>query len=256
MKRVAIVGFGRFGELLCDLLAPNHSLAVVESNTARRQLAKDKGYSLIDITDIGACDVVVFAVPISAIEEVVAQATQCVTADQLVMDICSVKVYPVRVMRQMLSHCQIIATHPMFGPDSASKGLEGLQVAICPIRASDANVEMVVSFWQKLGVEVLMTTPEAHDKDAAYSQAFTYSIAKLILGVDVTHVRLTTRSFNAIAEVARLSANDSPQLFHDMLYYNPYFASMKAKLTASMEDTRTVLQAIEDEQSQTQIFGR
>jgi prephenate dehydrogenase len=143
----------------------------------------------------------------------------------------------------------------MFGPDSASHGLQGLQVAICPLTISDSNLHRILRFWQKHGVTIVTTTPEAHDRDAAYSQAFTYSMAKIILGMQMDDVKLKTMSFMALSEVARLSANDSDQLFHDMLYYNPYFKAMKAELLASMATTEARLVAIEQEQTTTKIFS-
>lgn len=254
MKTVAIIGYGRFGELLAQILRSDFTVTVVEADAKRIAAAKMSAIELIELKHIVSSDIVIFAVPISAIDKVVQDAAPYIHDGQLIMDVCSVKVYPARIMQRHLNNCQIIATHPMFGPDSASKGLKGLQLAVCPINASDANVDMISSFWAQLGVEVILTTPEAHDRDAVYSQAFTYSIAKIILGVDISGVKLATRSFNAIAEVARLSANDSAQLFHDMLYYNPYFKSMKADLIASTDDMKAVLQTIEDEQDQTQIF--
>lgn len=254
MKHIAIVGFGRFGELLADLLAPDYTVAVVESDPARRAAATGKGYNAIALQDIAASDTVVFAVPISAIEQVVAEAAPFITPQHVAMDICSVKVHPSNVLRKHVPQAQIIATHPMFGPDSASKGLAGLQVALCPLTASEATVAEVAAAWKRLGLEVVMTTPEQHDQDAVLSQSFTYSVAKIILNMHLPAVNLTTRSYNALTEVARLSANDSEQLFHDMLYYNPYFKSMKAKFTAAMDSTRTLLRSIEDEQNRTQIF--
>lgn len=170
------------------------------------------------------------------------------------MDICSVKVHPANVMRKYLPNARLVATHPMFGPDSASKGLAGLQVAVCPLNVDETVTNEVVSLWKDIGVDVIVTTPEAHDKDSVLSQAFTYSIARIILGMNLSAVKLTTRSFNDIADVARLSANDSDQLFHDMLYYNPYFKAMKKEMLDSIVSTTNQLNQIEKEQVGTGIF--
>ncbi|MBL8031774.1 MAG: prephenate dehydrogenase [Candidatus Doudnabacteria bacterium] len=254
MKNIAIIGYGRFGELLSRLLSTNYTIYVVENDSTNAEAAKNEGYDVIELADIRQCDTVIFAVPISAIEQVVKEAANYINEGHLVMDICSVKVHPANVMRRHLPDTQIIATHPMFGPDSASNGFAGLQVAICPITANDDFVQEVDAAWKKLGVETLLTTPEQHDKDAVLSQSFTYSLAKLILNMNIPEVTLTTRSFNALREVARLSANDSEQLFHDMLYYNPYFAQMKQELQRSIDATLDVLGQIEREQEASKIF--
>lgn len=254
MNKIAIIGYGRFGALLCDLLAPNYEVAVVENDVARQALVLGKSLKLIDLTDLDSFDTIIFAVPISSFENVVATAAQYISNNQLVMDICSVKVHPANVLLKYLPGAKLVATHPMFGPDSASKGLAGLQVAVCPLNVDEAIADEVVSLWKGIGVDVIVTTPEVHDKDSVLSQAFTYSIAKIILGMNLSGVKLTTRSFNDIADVARLSANDSEQLFHDMLFYNPYFQTMKKELINSINSTIDRLDQIEKEQVETGIF--
>ncbi len=256
MYNIVIIGYGRFGELLAEILGAQFRISIVENDESRRQTALQNKHNLIQLTDIGQFDTVVFAVPISCIEQVIVEASQYILDEQLVMDICSVKVHPANVMNKYLSHAKLIATHPMFGPDSASKGLAGLQVAVCPLNAGKDLTNQVVTMWRHLGVEVVTTTPEQHDKDAVMSQSFTYSLAKILLGVDMSGVTLTTRSYQALSEVAKLSANDSEQLFHDMLYYNPYFAEMKAELQKSIENTSHILDSIEKEQKKSGIFDQ
>jgi len=252
MNTIAIVGYGRFGELLHELLAPKFELAVIESEEARAALAREKS---IELKDLARFDTVIFAVPISSLDSVVAAAAECISDNQLVMDVCSVKVHPANVLRKNLPNAKLVASHPMFGPDSASRGLAGLQVAICPLNVSDDVTAEVRGLWEDLGLDMLITTPEAHDKDSVLSQAFTYSIARIILGMELSNVQLTTRSFNAITEVAYLSGKDSPQLFHDMLYYNPYFPAMKAELIGSIKSTLEKLDEIETEQHTSEIFS-
>ena len=254
MNKIAIIGYGRFGALLCDLLAPKYEIAVVETHTSRQNVVTEKSLRLVELSDLGGYDTIIFAVPISTFEEVVSEASQYISDSQLVMDISSVKVHPANILRKHLSHAKLIATHPMFGPDSASKGLKGLQVAVCPLNVTQHTVDDVVSFWEAIGTDVLITTPESHDKDAVLSLAFTHSIAKVISGMNISDVQLTTRSFNDIVEVAKLSANDSDQLFHDMLFYNPYFREMKKSFLLSLHSLVGRLEEIEKEQIEAGFF--
>jgi prephenate dehydrogenase len=140
MKHVAIIGFGRFGELLSDLLSSNYEIAVIESDSSRLTAATEKGYRSAELKDLNSFDTIIFAVPISVIDGEIAKATQYITNSQLVMDICSVKVYPANVLKKYLPDSRLIATHPMFGPDSANKGLAGHQIAVCPINAEGSQV--------------------------------------------------------------------------------------------------------------------
>ncbi len=254
MKSIAIIGYGRFGQLLASLAKTHFEIHILESDVEKTQQATQEGYEVITIDQLNRVDYIFVAVPISLFEATIKAIEPHLRSSQVVIDLCSVKVYPVAIMKKYLKNVQILGSHPMFGPDSASKGLEGLQVALCPINITEDNLETVRSFWESMGVKSLETTPEEHDMDTAYSQAFTYSIADIINNTNVPDIRFRTRSFNSIYEVATLSAKDSKQLFHDMLFYNPYFADMKVKLENSFGRTLTTLDAIQAEQDESELF--
>ena len=249
MKKLGIIGYGRFGALLASLAQHDCSVHVVETNSNKQAAAREAGFDLITFDQLKDMDIIVPAVPISSFESIVKQLASIVHKAQLVADVCSVKVYPATIMKRYLTNCQILATHPLFGPDSAKTGLRGLSVALCPLQVSDNNLNLVATFWEKQGVKVIYTTPEEHDKETVYSQAFTYSISRIVLGMQLPQITFTTKSYNKLAHIADLSARDTEQLFHDMLYYNPYFTNMRRKLTAAIAETEARLDEIEEEQS-------
>ena len=74
--------------------------------------------------------------------------------------------------------------------------------------------------------------------------------------MDIPNIVLKTRSFNDITEVAALAVKDTDQLFHDMLYYNPYFPQMKQRLEKAMQRVVTVLNEIESEQKNSGLFSK
>ncbi len=153
---------------------------------------------------------------------------------QLIVDVCSVKVHPAKIMAEELSECELIATHPMFGPDSAARGLTELKLAFCPLAASPENQNMVRYFWETKGVEVIETTPEEHDRQAAYSQAMPYIIAHALNGISLPELTFPTRSSRSLYDIAHYSAKDSEQLFRDMLAYNPFVQAMLDEFEPSM----------------------
>lgn len=254
MKKTAIVGFGRFGELLANLGKGTFDFYIVESNPARREAAEKSGFTLLPFESLTDMEFIVLAVPISQIESTIRALAPLVDERHTVIDICSVKAYPARLMQKYLSRCQLLATHPMFGPDSAKRGLQGLQVAFCPLRINPVDAQLVRDFWTNQGVVVTETTPEQHDRDSVYSQAFTYSVARIILNMRMPEVGFRTRSFDNLMQVAEFSANDSDQLFHDMLFYNPYYPEMKKQLEGAIAQTQQRLDEIATEQSEVKPF--
>lgn len=254
MKKIGIIGFGRFGELLASLTANKFETYIIESNEARAHRAASLGFAVISIEDATALDFIFLAVPISLLEPTISALAPHVNENHVIIDLCSVKMYPAMLMKKYLAKSQLLCSHPMFGPDSAKKGLQGLQVALCPLTIEEDNLGLIKEFWSSYGCEIVITTPDQHDKDVVFSQAFTYTIAKIILNAGLPPVKLQTRSFQAITEVAALSANDTDQLFHDMLFYNPYFAQMKLQLEEAIVQTNTVLDTIQVDQSSAKLF--
>lgn len=250
MKTAAIIGFGRFGELLASLCSPTFELTIIESSPEKAQAAQTQGYKVMPFESVADPDFIFLAVPISELEQTLIKLAPLLHEEQVVMDLCSVKVYPMKLMLKYLTTGQILGTHPMFGPDSGAKGLEGLRVAICPVNITPNNLKIIKDFWASHSLVVTETSPDNHDQDSVYSQAFTYSLAKIILSMDLPQITFKTRSFNALTEIATLSANDTNQLFHDMLFYNPYFSKMRSQLHAAIAKTDAVLAQIEVEQSE------
>lgn len=255
MKSAAIVGFGRFGELFGQLAKDEFNVAVVEQDPTRQEIARSLGHSLVDLPDIGSFDLTVIAVPISSFANTVKDLHPYVRAGQLVTDVCSVKVYPAQQMRMHLPNCQTIATHPMFGPDSAARGLSHLRLAYCPLNASPEAQSLLRNFWESKSVDVIDTTPEMHDQDAAYSQALPYIIAHVLNGMDLPDLTFTTRSSEALYDIAHYSAKDSKQLFRDMLAYNPYARAMLELINNSLDTALGLAQELAssrvDEEAQT-----
>lgn len=133
-------------------------------------------------------------------------------------------------------------------------GCKGCKSRSAPLHINPVDAQLVRDFWTSQGVVVTETTPEQHDRDSVYSQAFTYSVARIILNMRMPEVGFRTRSFDNLTQVAEFSANDSDQLFHDMLFYNPYYPEMKKQLEGAIAQTQQRLDEIATEQSEVKPF--
>lgn len=247
-QTAAIIGFGRFGKLLAEIVGTDFSVKIVESDEKRRTEAKKQGFEPINFEALGDVDVIFLAVPIAMLETVLKQLAPIVRKQQTVLDICGVKVYPAKLMQHYLPDCRTLATHPLFGPDSARNGLKGLKIALCPLDSDKATVDFWQKFWMDKGVEVIKTTPEQHDHDMIYALGLTQTLARLVGHMDVPDLALTTSGFDAVKQVTDFSLSDTDQLYHDMLYYNPFFQEMKQRLSKASSKVLHQLDHIAEEQ--------
>ena len=161
-------------------------------------------------------------------EELLKKISPKIKEKSLVVDVSSVKVKPVELMLKYLpSSVQILATHPLFGPQSGKNGIEGLNMVISPIRMKHPNkFEHFLS--HQLRLNVLVRTPELHDKQMAYVQALTHFVGRAINEMDVPDVEQKTPAYEKLLEIKKNLGRDSFDLFKTIENENPYAAGIRA----------------------------
>ena len=141
---IGVVGFDRFGQFIARTFA-KHGRVVVTSRSDYTDIANGMGVTYVPLSDPEAfldegLDVIVLAVSILSFDGTVQKLAPEIQkyldkkADQggllrgpLVVDVLSVKEHPRQILLDMLpSECDILCTHPMFGPDSGKNGWHGL----------------------------------------------------------------------------------------------------------------------------------
>ena len=123
---IGIIGFSRFGQLLAKILKPYGEVFVC-NRSDRSAKAKELGVEWTSLEQVCQADWIFVAVAISATEEIIKKIASLLKKGSLVMDVCSVKVYPSQWLKKYIPrNNEIMATHPMFGPDSAANGTKDL----------------------------------------------------------------------------------------------------------------------------------
>mmetsp|Transcript_5995 Transcript_5995/g.11548 ORF Transcript_5995/g.11548 Transcript_5995/m.11548 type:complete len:402 (-) Transcript_5995:287-1492(-) len=137
---VGVIGFGRFGQFIGEKFTKYGNL-IGTSRSDYTKIANDMGAKYIPLTDLESfvmeddLDVIVVAVSIVSFEDTIKDlvphlekrirekgAGSC----PLIVDVASVKEHARNVMLKNLpEECDILCTHPMFGPDSAKHGWHG-----------------------------------------------------------------------------------------------------------------------------------
>ncbi len=238
---LGIIGFGAFGRLMAQHLRAHCHLYAYDP----AQPPATEGVAFASLAHVATCEIVVLATPVGRFETVIAAIAPYLNAGTLVLDVGSVKVVPAEIMLRCLPpHVDIIATHPLFGPQSARDGLAGLKIAVCPLRGTRAP--RVAAFLRRaLGLTVIMTTPEAHDREAAMVQGLTHLIAKVLVRMEPLPSRMTTRSFDLLLRAVDMVRHDAPEVFEAIERANPYsrqvrrrFFDLAAALDAALEERR------------------
>ncbi len=240
-KVVSVYGYGRFGKLWADILKKDFRVKVY----SRRGLKPDEinpGIEITDLTGLHDTDAMFYCVAISSLETVLMETKKLHRKDCVYFDTCSVKVEPARwMMKHLPEKSQIIATHPMFGPDSYDAATEKLPMVICNINASEDSFSYWSDYFNNDKIQVKVMTPEAHDEMVAYSQGITHYIGRVLADLNLKDTHINTLGYKKLLEIIQQTCNDSWQLFCDLQHFNPYTKKMRKDLHESIEKIYSIL---------------
>lgn len=226
---LGFIGFGAFAQLAAQHLGRHFELSAYDPSPDLAEVAQSLGVAFKSLRSVAQADVVLIAAPVSSFETCVGQIASACRPGALIVDVGSVKVIPAEIMQRLLPNdVDIVATHPLFGPQSASNGIAGLKIAVCPIRGKQ-HARVAAFLRKSLGLSVIMTTPDAHDKEAAIVQGLTHLIAKVLLKMGPLPTRMTTKSFDLLSEAISMVQHDAPEVFEAIEKANPYAEAVRRR---------------------------
>ncbi|MAS04280.1 MAG: prephenate dehydrogenase [Ahrensia sp.] len=226
---LGVIGFGAFGRLIARHAAPHAEVVVHDIAPDVEEAAARLGAAATTLEQAASRDIVVIATPVPTFADILSSVAAHCRPGALVLDVGSVKIGPSALMRETLRETvDIVATHPLFGPQSARDGLAGLKIALCPIRGGRHRA-LAVFLRRRFGLQVILTTPEDHDREAATVQGLTHLIAKVLTNMGPLPTRMTTRSFDLLVEAISMVRHDAPEVFEAIERSNPYAGEVRRR---------------------------
>jgi len=234
MKTVSIVGFGRFGKVLYEILKDDFTVTLYNRSkgTFKNYPLNSEDKIVKSIKEIYQSEAVFYAVPIAAFENVIASHKKYFR-DNLLIDVLSVKLHPKKIFDKHLknSNIEVLLTHPMFGPDSIRlKGLPGQPMILDKYRTSNNNYNFWKKYFLSKKLEIIELSSKQHDKLAAYSQGVTHFLGRLLQEFDLTPTIIDSVGTNKLNEIMDQTCNDTWELFMNLQNYNPYTKQMRIDL--------------------------
>jgi prephenate dehydrogenase len=241
---VAILGYGRFGSALGQLLT-EAGLAVRAYDPHAEVPPELRAGSLRELAS-GATFVVV-AVPVASMKSAILALLPHLQASQVVLDVGSVKVRPAAVLSEVLAGAvPWCATHPLFGPLSLARAERPLRVVVCPAAAHPQAAARVRALYERIGCEVIEQTPEAHDRVMAHTHALTFFVAKGMIDAGAgMEVPFAPPSFQSIARTIETVRSDAGHLFAAIARDNPFAAEARKQLVSALSSIDKALDAQE-----------
>lgn len=228
---ISLVGHGRLGKLISKYLGRDFDLHILEQNKSNKELEK-----------IRKSQIIILSVPISEMPSALTEISPFISEKTLVLDTCSVKEWPIEQMKNILpDHCQILGTHPMFGPDSVKDTLFGTKLVLCPERISNDSLHSISHYFQNHGIKIIQTTAEEHDRQMSSSLLLSHFIGKGLLEFGSTDQEIDTKGYRRLLRILETVQNDSDTLFRDMFNYNRFAKETVDNFILSLERAKKMI---------------
>ena len=239
---IGIIGFGRFGKLVADYLARDLDVFVYNRSDKSSQIVRS-GAQPASLETVCQQDIVIPCVPISTFVDNLKSMAPLLKPDSLVVDVCSVKEYPVQWMLEELPESvSILATHPMFGPDSAADSLKDRKICLCKVRVPNDQYDKIKNYLASKGLIVIEATAKEHDEQIATSLSLTHFIGRTLSEYGAKQLDIDTEGYKRLLHILEVVERDTWQLFVDMHRYNPYAKEKRVAFMEVMQDINSRLQ--------------
>ena len=233
-RTTAILGFGRFGRALSDLLLDAGQSVRAFDPLASVPASMSVG-SLAEL--VSGAGEVVLAIPIALIADAARALRPHLDHNHLVVDVASVKHGPVRDLTETLGRdVPWVATHPLFGPTSIALGERPLVAVVCPNPLHPTAALRARSFFASLGCEVVEEDAIGHDRAMAATHALAFFVAKGLIDIRAGEgAAFVPPSFHAMARMIGAVRSDASHLFATIQNDNPFAAAARARLLSALE---------------------
>jgi len=246
--RIAIVGFGNFGQFLAQRFVRQGHQVVGSSRTDYSAVAQTIGaryYANVnEMMDVGP-DVVIFATSIMSLRKVLDHFPIDRLAGLLVVDVLSVKSYPHELFLSILPEsADLLCTHPMFGPESGRETWEGLPFVYDRARIrnsvlllaptptlpksnrlngppnkfildllyflSQDRCDRFLLLWEMEKCSMVPLSCAQHDEYAASTQFITHTMGRVLGELDVKSTPINTRGYESLLGVVNTTCSKNP----------------------------------------------
>ncbi|XP_060181649.1 arogenate dehydrogenase 1, chloroplastic-like isoform X3 [Lycium barbarum] len=250
--RIGIIGFGPFAQFLAKTLMKQGHFISATSRSDYSDLCTNLG--ILFFRDIGAFlesdnDIIMISTSILSLSRVVESIPfHCLKRPTLFIDVLSVKEHPKDVLLRILpEECDLLCTHPMFGPESGKDGWTDLTFMYDMVRIRDQHLcSSFLQIFSTEGCKMLEMTCEEHDRLAARSQFLTHTIGRILVEMEVESTPIDTKGFQKLVQVKESSAKDSFDLFSGLFIHNRFARQQMKNLEVAIEKLQERSKELQD----------
>jgi len=241
--RTAVLGAGKMGIWYVKYCKTNGDTVVLADRNAEK-LAKLKDELDVETADfptaVKGADRVLICVSISSLEEIVKKIAPSTHKGQPVMDICSIKEYPVQVMHKYLKEALVLGTHPVFGP--GSNGIAHKAYVLTPTNKQEEAYAKEFKKWLDMErAHVFVMSPKKHDELMSIILGFPHFVGLAVCETLLDQPafaeskKLAGTTFRMLFTLAESIAQETPDLYANVQTKVPGLGKMEEDFIANAQ---------------------
>jgi len=250
--KIAVIGAGKMGLWFAKFFQSKGYDVTVADRKKEKIANLKKELSVKTTTDfkeaVTNVDQILICVSINALEEVVKTIAPVLHKGQVVMDICSIKESPVKLMHENIKTALVLGTHPVFGP--GSNGVKHKAYILTPTNpAEEKFAEEFKKLLEQEEAHVFVMSPKKHDELMSVVLGLPHFI-----GLVACETLLEQRDFPETKKVAgttyrmlftlaEATALETPDLFASLQTSLPDLGRMEDKFMAKAQEWMNLIKS-------------
>lgn len=235
-QKIVIVGKGAFGDLMARFLRPYFTVSFVRRSDDEKSTERKLKHAQI----------VIYSVPMIGLKDSIERTRLFVQPGTIIVDVTSVKVKPLQLLKKHFPGFEILGTHPIFGPQSVKgngNSLDGLPMVLCNETCSSKTYNRIKRFCKnELRCRMVEQTAKQHDHEMAHVQGLAHFIGRALKHLDIQSYATATKSYEHLLELRDLLKEDSWELFETIQNTNSETKQVRQQLLNELQSLDQRLQ--------------
>jgi len=244
--KIAIIGAGKMGSWLAEMLADGNDIAVYDTDSARTKAVRG-AKALHGVADLGGFKpgMLINAVSLQNTVTAFESALPHLPKDCIIADVASVKGAIPEYYRN--AGFRFVSVHPMFGPTFADMAALREENAVIIKESDREGAALFRNLFERLGIRIFEYTFEEHDRMMAYSLTTPFA-ASLVFAACMENTAVPGATFARHRKIARGLLSEDDHLLAEILF-NPYSLTQLEKITSRLEFLKHIIKGKDHEEA-------
>jgi len=218
----SVIGAGRFGTFWGKHLSRLYPTFYYDPDQSRKKVV-ERFASWCSLEECLQKKFIFLTIPIGKLTEFLQKNCDRFKSGSVLIDCASVKAPVMQWFEKYLPEDVFyVASHPLFGPDSARLRLRDHLMVLIPGQVPFGDYRFLVHMMtEDFGLQVYNMTVEEHDELMAYNLNLVHHLGRALHDLGISRLPLIMSGMKKLDEIVSVVMNDTQELFFDFNKYNP-----------------------------------